>query len=525
MQQRQRRRVLAYTLPPLMSLFNGGNLTFSLGPTPPPPPPRPELFLTIPPPVNSNSYDPLDPPVDPVPSDEILMCFQYNYLFVDSGLGEDFYTETDPLDMWMKARGIYVEVFKPDSGLVAGYTDSNGCIAVQPTPADLGRNWKVEPWARARLSFGNGNNENVRWSARYGGNSYEPNGGQQYGGPVFVNAADVGNIIYVPMANGGAVIDVMAGATHSVWRLITLLGSTMPTGVTFHMTTAGNPAYPDLCAIACASSSTLYYNPECGDEVTPSCDPQVTSEKFGLTHEVGHKFQSDLMSATSGGYTEAFDHLPSGVVGFCSWSSNFGNPLVLQGPGFHSLRSLEQSGTGFKEGYAHYISAVTWNRVREDPGAPTEGIFVYYKSEMDQINAIDPFYSDMDANNWRVTLGPLTAGNLGGVVNFRDNVCFAGLTPSDIDYFAKIKNFEDVHGNGDTEIDWLRFFWDLTNDPTEFGDPLPDPPTFAEATAFLGDGFNFGLYNSREELWNGVQGTDWEARVEALALKHGVYPP
>ncbi len=469
-----RRRLLAYGFDTMMDVYNGGQ------------PNRPTgsrgQFYDVLPQGGLADYDPPDEII--VPVDQIELCFQYHYQFTDSDMGEDHYTAVDADDQWMRARGIDVDVVAPDQQTISGYVDDNGCVLVPAQDGD----WDMTITAKARLpQSGVGNT--VTWTGSH-------NGTMTWNPEVPLGINEGGTRVYVEIPTG-VITDVMAATTQTMWRVLELID--LPENVSFTIDTTGYDNDVN-CQVACASTTTLYFNTDCDPDGPGWCDPGVSKEKFGVSHEVGHFVQTTLMDANSGlSYNDANN------VDILRCTFPFSD-----GPGGHAMRSLEFSGAAFKEGFAHYIGALAWNIVAEDndqvdDGA--DGMFVYYKAEMEPalLKQTDPLgqYGDMAGTGWRISLG---LGLYGGGNNWRDVVC--GV---------------ETPNQRETEMDWLHFLWDLHNDP------VGTQPTLEEIIYFFGYPGELSATNTSAQLWNVAVGNPigpdgFDDRWSDLACLHGVDP-
>lgn len=149
-----------------------------------------------------------------------------------------------------------------------------------------------------------------------------------------------------------------------------------------------------------------------GDPSTPS-----TKFKFIVTHELGHAiaaiYYGDHDDAVNGG--EPNVNLSHFMLPDACYDAGVGT-------GSYSIATKEWSAVGFREGFAHFISARIWN------DKDTEGAFAWFAG------AHDLERYNQGANN-----------NAGGRL---ENVCCVG------------GNCAEPWAGAGTNEDWLRFFWD-----------------------------------------------------------------
>ncbi len=321
-------------------------------------------------------------------------CMRWVYESIDSGFGEDHYTS----GTLMKARGMRVRVDHANWGAPMEFfaSQDNGCFSFV---AAENTGFVVTVFAEAQL--GQGSDITVKAFPTKADSQLYLNDPPQW---VFVaNPGGVGRRVYY-QNEASNVSNLMA------------LGSFVLHWVDVH-TQPGLPG-PELMLL-------VNDNPNCSGG--GSCqsgnnyvqiEPGKSTRKFLIGHEVGHWLNRQWTGNDLGIFND-------------TWTANSSDAdCAFLGVGSHAMRSKERSAGGFIEGFAHFLSALAWNRHDQ-----TGGIFKYYKE------VGDATYADMAAGNWRVDLEGSGGAPLGGVSNWMANMCFV----------------TDGHS---VEMDWLRFLWD-----------------------------------------------------------------
>jgi hypothetical protein len=333
-------------------------------------------------------------------------CMRWVYESVDSGFGEDHYVS----GTLMKARGMRVRVDHPNWAMPQEFiaSDDNGCFSFH---AAENTGFVVTMFAQAHLGaasnmvFKGFESEDAAFAA--------PNDPPQW----------------MLMANPG-------GAPRRVYyqNQASEISNLMALGTfTFHW----NDIYTNPRLKGPASIFLVPDNKSCSNQ-TGSCQPKVsgkqflqiepgrTNRKFLVGHEVGHWIHRLWTNDDLG-------------LDNSTYSANSGDAdCAFVGAGSHAMRSKEYSVGGFTEGFAHFLSALAWNRHDQ-----TGGIFRYYK------DITDAAYHDLKDDNWVVDLDGIGGSPLGGISKWMQNKCAV----------------DDGHS---VEMDWLRFYWDyLTNSDTK----------------------------------------------------------
>ena len=164
-----------------------------------------------------------------------------------------------------------------------------------------------------------------------------------------------------------------------------------------------NPSIP--ATDSCAGYDTVYIGP--GD--LPEKPPQSLN-KFLVAHEHGHQVQARSFPVGGGNYDEVID---TNFLCRCD--------QVTQSNQLHCMQSLEVYTSAFIEGFAHFYGSKLYNN-----RAQSDCMFVYYKEIAVAFGVLDP---------------PMGVDCIQDV-QWRDNYC------SEIT-------------NSATEMDFMRFLWDL----------------------------------------------------------------
>lgn len=328
-------------------------------------------------------------------------CMRWVYESIDSGFGEDHYVS----GTLMKARGMKVIVDHDEwAGPQTFYCNQdNGCFSFE---APQNHGFVVTVVAEARL--GDGDDITVKAFESRSDSQNFPNDPPQW---VFeANPYGVGRRVYYQ--NEPSEISNLMAFGSFVFHQVDSHTSPGLSGPRTMVMMTDNPT--------CSGGGSC--QPD--DEV--QMEPGKSNRKFLVGHEVGHWIHRQWTDDDMG----YFDN---------SWSANSSDAdCAFLGVGAHAMRSKERSSGGFVEGFAHYLSALAWNRHDQ-----TDGMFKYYKE------VADPVYADMAGDNWRVDLEGSGGAPLGGVSNWMANMCFV----------------TDGHS---VEMDWLRCLWDYrTNSGTK----------------------------------------------------------
>jgi hypothetical protein len=352
------------------------------------------------------------------------ICPRYPVETIDSGLGvdfEDYYALNDELWPYWKARGIAYQVLHPETLAVLqqGYSsNSNGCFTLPDNQVPDSQSAIVVLYLDALLL------DHIRVRARTGNfsncdddpfadHSDEPEYCQPLACMVIVNGLSGTQQKYVDFTCSVPEVTLQALASFPAywWHHFD------PLSVDFDFTIT--VLHRNGCSSGPSCSNAGFTN---GDnlEILVNIDDQTEDkfrQKFLVGHEVGHAAELAYQHDKFG--TEEYLYGGYDLLG--------GGPACGSAGEAHALTSLEYTSDGIMEGFAHFLSADAYNDHNSDAGR-----FTYYK------NALG-FPRDI----------PLEGASAFNMVHphlsnrFAERVC------------------DPVPQNAGTELDWLRFFWDL----------------------------------------------------------------
>ncbi len=329
----------------------------------------------------------------PVGFDRWEFCLRWVYQSIDSGFGEDHYT----FGTLMKGRGMRVQVDHANwpAPMLFTCSQDNGCLAFS---ASENTGFVVTVFAEARL----GEDSDIilkAYPTESEANQF-PNDPPQW---VFVaNPGGQARRVYY-QNEASELSNLMAFGSFVFYRVDSYTQPGLAGPATLKMVTDNND---------CNGGGS------CQPNNFVQMEPGKTNRKFLVGHEVSHWIHRRWTGDDMGYFND-------------SWSANSADAdCAFLGVGSHAMRSKERAAGGFIEGFAHYLTALAWNRHDQ-----TGGIFKYYKE------VADPPYDDLEADNWIVDLDGIGGNPSGGVSNWMANMCFVS----------------DGHS---VEMDWLRFFWD-----------------------------------------------------------------
>ncbi|MCB1788849.1 MAG: hypothetical protein KDJ24_01005 [Gammaproteobacteria bacterium] len=353
------------------------------------------------------------------------ICPRYPVETVDSGLGEDFedyYALNDTLWPYWKARGAAYQVLDPDSLQVIqqGYgNDDNGCfvLAEEDIPASneitllLYLESRLLDHIRVRTRVGDFAECNDNPFANHAG---EPTYCQPLACMALMSNLTGAEKKYVDYTCNTPEVTLQALANFpSYWW-----HHFDPAALTYDFVTTVR--HRNGCAADAASCSNAGFADSDDIEIIVNIDDETEDkyrQKFLVGHEVGHAAEEAYQKATFG--TENYLYGGYNLIG--------GGPQCGSAGEQHALTSLEYTSDGIMEGFAHFLSADAYN----DHHSPN-GRFTYYKDDLgfprdialegeSAFDAAEPFRSN----------------------RYAERVC------------------DPVPQNAGTELDWLRFFWDL----------------------------------------------------------------
>lgn len=410
--------------------------------------------------------DPSEAVAFPPPDGRWHFCLAWEITAVDSGFGEDFHAGNQPV----RARGAKVKVQHGGQTLFDANADAEGCVHFA-SPEQGGFDVTVRSEAmldglgmKAFMPPTNLPEKIAEWSF-----SVDPQSPPKWLGLV-VDAGDQ------QIAS-----NLIAFTSHTIHRVAsnTTPGFFKTGTIGVHARVLGG----DLCSEGCKSGSDIFLKPE------------VTDEKFGVSHEVGHWLQGQLATsqlAQSGGNYDDND-----AVAAC----RFVTPD--DGPGKHAMRSREKEAAAFTEGVGHFVAALAWNS-HED----TDGFFRYYKATNHEA------YVDMKNADWVIDLSPDGDIPVGGQNDW---------------YHTKCTVLPAQPAARSVELDWLRFLWNLRTDAPSSANGFTPKPSHTQlfglikaATLAYPYPNGSGVYAKMNASIGQPGITIPNARWTPLAQKHGV---
>ena len=359
------------------------------------------------------------------------VCLRYPVETVDSGLDvdfEDYYALNDQVWPYWKARGAAYQVLDPndpDVIIQQGYaSDVNGCFVIpdgdMPPSGEVGIVFYLDSLLfgqiRVRTRSGSPTNCNDDPFADHSG---EPEFCQPFvsiGDPVLLSDTDVNYIDFI-----GSLPEVTLQALAAFPTFWWHHFDTGSFDYDFTITVRHRDGCQDWDELAPCSNAGWY---GAGDdlEILINIDDQTEHkyrQKFLMGHEVGHAFEKAYQTARHG--------TMNGTGGSYFLNQEMQDPDCASGAELHSLTSIEYTSAALNEGFAHFVSADSYNDHNQ-----TDGRFTYYK----------------------------------GYLGFPEFIALEGLPAFDAANPHRSNRFAErvcavVPENAGTELDWMRFFWDL----------------------------------------------------------------
>lgn len=386
------------------------------------------------------------------------ICLRYPVETVDSGLGEtveDHYALNDQLWPYWKSRGAAYQVLDPDTLAVIqqGYaSNDNGCFIL---PAA-----KIPPSKEITLAFYLESLllDHVRVRARSSGNYSECNNdpfANHSGEPEYCKPLVCMGMKASLSGPGKKYVDYTCNVPELTLQALANFPSYWwhhfdPASLDYNyiVTVQHQNGCKNIKDAAPCSNAGFTNGTEL--EIQVNIDDQTEDkyrQKFLVGHEVGHAAEEAYQKATFG--TDEYLYGGYGLLGGGAQCDSAGES--------HALTSLEYTSDAIMEGFAHFLSSDAYNDHNS-----TNGRFTYYKDDLGfprdialegepTFDALEPFRSN----------------------RFAERVC------------------DPVAENAGTELDWLRFFWDLH---TENGNP---------------DGMHQSILKLRVDA--AFLGTEWDA--------------
>jgi len=354
------------------------------------------------------------------------ICLRYPVETIDSGLGVDFedhYALNDEVWPYWKARGAAYQVLDPDTGAVIQQdyaSNDNGCFMLPEEDIPAGGQVEIAFYLDSLIL------DHVRVRTRDGGtaNCNDDPFADHSGEPDYCKPIVCLGMSGVLEGTGKKYFDFPCSQPEVTLQAL----SAYPLYWWHHF----DPAELDYdftvtvrhengCDPWEAPCSNAGWDDALGDdEILVNIDDETEDkfrQKFLVGHEVGHSLEESYQFATFG-----TTHYLYG-----SYDLAGGGDACSDGEESHALTSLEYTSAAIMEGFAHFLSADAYNDHNDSTGR-----FTYYKDALGFPRDIR-LEGDPDVN----PAAPWESNR------FAQRAC----TP--------------VAANSGTELDWLRFFWDL----------------------------------------------------------------
>lgn len=384
------------------------------------------------------------------------VCLRYPVETVDSGLGvefEDYYALNDEVWPYWKARGAAYQVLHPDTLDVIKQdyaSNDNGCFLLPEEDIPAGGQVKIAFYLDS-LILGH-----VRVRTRVGSPAScnddpfaDHSDEVEYCQPLVcvgtsgVLAGPGKKYFDYPCDEAEVTLQALTAYPVYWWHHFDPAALDYDFTVTARHQNGCPPEYTP-CSNAGWKAATG------GDEIVVSIDDTTEHryrQKFLVGHEVGHALEESHQFVTFGTQEYLYGN------GFYDLAG--GGAACGSGEELHALTSLERTSDAIMEGFAHFLSADAYNDHNQATGR-----FTYYKDDLE-------FPRD-------IRLEGQTAFNM--------------AAPWESNRFAQ-RVCNDTMENSGTELDWLRFFWDLHS---EVG---------------AADGEHLSLFKLRVDA--AFQGTEW----------------
>jgi hypothetical protein len=373
-------------------------------------------------------------------------CLKWKATYADSGFGEDRLSDGSPTSsspVQVPANYTRVRVVKNlFTTVFDGYiNDTDGCTPVLTMAS--GDSFNVIQWAHARR-MRDLNNTLSFWALEWGDHwgSTNLNDTESYSRQLTLlytprSTEKIYLGVAAPDANSSAnampvVMEMLAKAQDLDWTDSEMWLSTDPTAHT---------PLQDGCTFSFMSHDDTtgnYYVCVGGD---------LIERKYNIAHEIGHALAFMNYGPMSG------DHRGDKGMFNATGVDNRCDCTLVGGVNSHCPTSREFTGDGQREGFAHFMAAVTMNDL--DTGG--EGVWVPYHDLMepteDHYDDFTSLLEDPDFDTDVVTPSPLDI---------------------DLDPASRVKwiEYECDPSGGDfvhygTQWDWLDFYWGLWTDATD----------------------------------------------------------
>lgn len=361
------------------------------------------------------------------------VCLRYPVETVDSGLGVDFedhYALNDEVWPYWKARGAAYQVLDPDSMAILdeGYaSDDNGCFTLPEDVIPAGGQVAITFYLDS-LILGD-----IRVRSREGSPAAcnDDPFANHAGDPMYcqpIACLGMSGVLsgpgkkYFDSSCNRPEVTLQALAAYPVYWWHHFDPAALDYGFTITV------RHENGCSTGASCSNAGWEIPPLdGDEILVNIDNETEDkfrQKFLVGHEVGHALEEGYQFATFGSTDYLFGSSPN------PYNPPAGGPDCDSAGELHALTSLEFTSPAIMEGFAHFISADAYNDHNDATGR-----FTYYKADL----GFPPY------------------------IRLEGDPDFNAAAPWESNRFAqRVCDLTDpTSQNRGTELDWLRFFWDL----------------------------------------------------------------
>lgn len=356
------------------------------------------------------------------------VCLRYPVETVDSGLGvdfEDYYAVNDEVWPYWKARGAAYQVLDPDTLAVIqqGYASNvNGCFLLPEEDIPAGGKVEIAFYLDSLIL------DHIRVRTRSGGLASCPSDdpfADHSGDPDYCKPIVCTGTSGVLTGSGKKYFDLPCSMPEVTLQALTAYPLYWwhhfdPAALDYDFTVTVRHQNGCAQGQTPCSNAGWHIPPLGGDEIVINIDDSTEHkyrQKFLVGHEVGHSLEESHQFATFGGTQYLYG----------GYGLNGGAAACDSGTELHTLTSLEYTSDAIMEGFGHFLSADAYNDHSEGTGR-----FTYYKDDLGYPRDI----------------------------RLEGQVAFNAAAPWESNRYAQ-RACDDTPSNEGTELDWLRFFWDL----------------------------------------------------------------
>lgn len=381
-------------------------------------------------------------------------CFKHSVHVVDSNFGEDFEASPTGLSDWI-SRGTKVRIHKGGVWTTLPVTDTTtGCTTFMSA---TGGAVILELTAEHKLA----NTQTVRIKNDFNGSKQT----KSWSFTAALSNVNSSATFITPLGNESNLAAIAPWVVHRV------------TSLSGNLTGAAGKSidvYNQNCSALGNCNGSAFSPPNQALFIAPEPQYEHSKRKFLVGHEVGHWIERWWGKGLQGGGGSYVNNDPSAECNFV-------------GLGGHGMRSREDDFLAYKEGIAHFISALAWNDSTLGSGA-----FKFYKDDAPHdFETVELDVPGAFAFNWEGTM------------------CFPKLLG------------ESVEG------DWLRHFWNFLNDPTgtDFQPQVVEIAALVEQMYVSGGLSPANAFSRLTTALNTAGFAFWNDHWSSRATTHGVIDP